>query len=106
MIPLRKFIVTFPSLLLLTFSLRAMATQVSESGFDLTPLTEEEIKERASELPPLSQDVLFHEGTERAFTGSTVNGYNHDNHETGIYVSAIGGLPLFHSDHKFNSGHK
>ena len=43
-------------------------------------------------------------GTERAFTGKTVNGYGHDNKEDGVYVSAVGGLPLFDSKAKFDSG--
>jgi len=33
-----------------------------------------------------------------------VNGYSHDNKEDGVYVSAVGGLPLFDSKAKFNSG--
>ena len=43
-------------------------------------------------------------GTERAFTGKTVNGYNHDNKQQGLYLSAVGNLPLFSSDTKFESG--
>ena len=43
-------------------------------------------------------------GTERAFTGKTVNGYGHDNKEDGVYVSAVSGLPLFDSKAKFDSG--
>lgn len=43
-------------------------------------------------------------GTERAFTGKTVNGYGHDSKATGTYVSAIGGLPLFTSDTKVGEG--
>lgn len=31
-------------------------------------------------------------------------GYPHDNKKQGMYVSAIGGLPLFSSDTKFDSG--
>ena len=31
-------------------------------------------------------------------------GYPHDNKKQGVYVSAIGGLPLFSSDTKFDSG--
>lgn len=36
--------------------------------------------------------------------GKTTNGYSHDNKQRGVYVSALGGLPLFSSDTKFNSG--
>lgn len=43
-------------------------------------------------------------GTERAFTGKTVNGYSHDNKQQGLYLSAVGNLPLFSSDTKFESG--
>ena len=43
-------------------------------------------------------------GTERAFTGKTVNGYSHDNKQKGLYLSAVGNLPLFSSDTKFESG--
>lgn len=50
------------------------------------------------------RDVALHHGTERAFSGKTINGYSHDNKERGVYVSAVGGLPLFSSDTKFESG--
>lgn len=48
--------------------------------------------------------VAIGSGTERAFTGETVNGYPHDNKQAGLYVAAIGGLPLFSSETKFDSG--
>ena len=47
---------------------------------------------------------MFQGATERSFTGETTNGYPHDNKEDGVYVSAVGGLPLFDSKTKFNSG--
>ena len=57
---------------------------------------------------PLSCSVIRRiavgSGTERAFTGETVNGYPHDNKKAGLYVAAIGGLPLFSSETKFDSG--
>jgi peptide-methionine (R)-S-oxide reductase len=34
----------------------------------------------------------------------TINGYSHDNKQKGTYVCAVGGLPLFASDTKFDSG--
>lgn len=48
--------------------------------------------------------VTLEQGTERAFTGKTADGLPWDNKAKGTYVSAIGGLPLFKSDTKFNSG--
>lgn len=41
--------------------------------------------------------MTLEHGTERAFTGKTVNGYTHDNKQRGTYVCALGGLPLFSS---------
>jgi len=48
--------------------------------------------------------VTLEQGTERAFSGKTADGLSWDNKGKGTYVSAIGGLPLFKSDTKFNSG--
>jgi peptide-methionine (R)-S-oxide reductase len=44
-------------------------------------------------------DVLRQGGTERAFTSAY-----HDNHESGVYQCAGCELPLFSSEHKFDSG--
>lgn len=78
--------------------------RVSKLGYDLTPMKPEEIKKEAEALNDLQKNVTLKAGTERAFTGKTVNGYVHDNKKRGVYVSAIGGLPLFHSDTKYDSG--
>ncbi len=51
------------------------------------------------ELTPEQYRVLREKGTERAFT-SDLN----SNKDMGKYVCAACGLPLFHSDHKFDSG--
>jgi len=50
-------------------------------------------------LTPEQFYVLRRQGTERAFTG-----LYWDNHAQGIYVCAGCGLPLFSSQHKFDSG--
>lgn len=54
--------------------------------------------------PPPPRYVTLEQGTERAFAGKTADGLPWDNKGKGTYVSAIGGLPLFKSDTKFNSG--
>lgn len=51
------------------------------------------------ELSPLAYRVLRHEDTERAFTNPL-----HENHQPGLYHCAGCDLPLFSSDHKFDSG--
>ncbi|PNW85637.1 hypothetical protein CHLRE_03g195850v5 [Chlamydomonas reinhardtii] len=78
--------------------------KVSRAGYDVTPLTAEERQRAAEGLTDFQKYVTLEHGTERAFTGKTVNGYTHDNKQRGTYVCALGGLPLFSSDTKFNSG--
>ncbi len=50
-------------------------------------------------LAPDAYRVLRHEDTERAFTSSL-----HDNKTAGIYYCAGCNLPLFSSEHKYDSG--
>jgi peptide-methionine (R)-S-oxide reductase len=50
-------------------------------------------------LSSLAYRVLRHEDTERAFANPL-----HENHQTGIYYCAGCDLPLFSSEHKFDSG--
>jgi peptide-methionine (R)-S-oxide reductase len=50
-------------------------------------------------LSPLAYRVLRHEDTERAFANPL-----HENHQAGIYCCAGCDLPLFSSEHKFDSG--
>jgi peptide methionine sulfoxide reductase msrA/msrB len=71
----------------------------SKLGYDLTPLTKERIAELAKPLSPLAREVLLEAGTERAGT-SELN----KEKRKGVYVCAIGGLPLFRSEDKFESG--
>jgi methionine-R-sulfoxide reductase len=78
--------------------------KISSSGFDITPLTPEELKKYSAGLTSFQKEVAFKAGTERAFTGKTIDGSSHDNKRKGIYVGSVGGLPLFSSDTKYNSG--
>jgi peptide-methionine (R)-S-oxide reductase len=50
-------------------------------------------------LTPEQYRVTRQQGTERACTGAF-----HDQHEPGTYFCVCCGLPLFSSDHKFDSG--
>jgi peptide methionine sulfoxide reductase MsrB len=80
------------------------AAKISASGYDITPMTRERREQAAASLPAQTRNVALQAGTERAFTGKTVDGTPHDSKRKGVYVSAVGGLPLFSSDTKFDSG--
>ena len=71
----------------------------SRSGHDLRPLSPERIAEIVKTLPPEAVEVTQRAGTERAGTSPLLK-----NKEKGVYVSVVGGLPLFRSEAKFESG--
>lgn len=71
----------------------------STSGYDVTPLAKEEISLLAEDLTPEQFQITQKAGTEPAFCGTLL-----DNKKEGMYVCVVCGLPLFKSDHKFNSG--
>jgi peptide methionine sulfoxide reductase msrA/msrB len=71
----------------------------SKAGYDLTPLTKAEIAEIVKTLTPDQVRVTQQGGTEPAFCGRLEH-----HKEPGIYVSVVGGLPLFKSTAKFDSG--
>jgi methionine-R-sulfoxide reductase len=71
----------------------------SRSGYDLTPLTEQQIAAICKTLTPEQVRVTQDAATQPAFCGGLEN-----NHEDGIYVCIVGGLPLFRSSAKFDSG--
>lgn len=70
----------------------------SASGYDVSSLTVDDSAWR-ERLTDQQYHVLREAGTEPPFTGEY-----HDHHEEGLYVCAAGGLPLFSSDDKFDSG--
>jgi peptide-methionine (R)-S-oxide reductase len=63
---------------------------------DKTKKSEEEWKKQ---LSPEQYRVTRKKATERPFTGEY-----HDCKKDGMYVCICCGTPLFHSDHKFDSG--
>lgn len=73
--------------------------EYSESGYDITPISDEKREQLAQDLDSEAYRVLLEHGTEPAFCGNLT-----DNKEAGIYACRLCGLPLFSSDSKFNSG--
>jgi peptide methionine sulfoxide reductase msrA/msrB len=71
----------------------------SAAGYDITPLTKARIAEIAKTLTPEQERVTLHADTERPFCTAM-----HKNKGAGTYVSVVGGLPLFKSTGKFDSG--
>ena len=71
----------------------------SGSGYDLTPLTDDQIEGLAKDLNEEERRILLDHGTEPAFCGTLL-----DNKMDGTYACRLCGLPLFSSKHKFNSG--
>lgn len=71
----------------------------SASLFDITPLPRERVAELASKLDPEAYRITQKAGTEAPFCGTLL-----DNKKDGFYACVVCGLPLFSSEHKFNSG--
>ena len=74
-------------------------TMYSQSGHNITPMSESQIQERAKDLTPEQARVILRSGTEQAFCGNLV-----DNNLDGVYICRLCDLPLFKSDSKFKSG--
>lgn len=73
--------------------------KVSESGYDITPLAPQRVAELAAKLDPEAYRVTQRADTERPYCGTLL-----DNKKDGVYTCVVCGLPLFASEHKFNSG--
>ncbi|WP_148864205.1 peptide-methionine (R)-S-oxide reductase MsrB [Marinobacter fonticola] len=71
----------------------------SEAGYDLTPLSKAEIDKRAAGLSEDERRILLDHGTEQPFCGTLL-----DNKQSGAYHCRLCELPLFSSEHKFDSG--
>ena len=73
--------------------------ELSESGYNITPIDAETRERLARDLDGEAYRVLLEHGTEPAFCGNLT-----DNKEDGVYACRLCGLPLFSSGSKFNSG--
>lgn len=71
----------------------------SRSGYDITHLSNERVKELAGKLDEETYKITQKAGTEAPFCGTLL-----DNKKEGTYVCVVCGLPLYSSEHKFNSG--
>lgn len=69
------------------------------TSFDLTPPTDAQRRELTAALSDEERRVLLNHGTEAPFCGVFL-----DNKKDGIYTCRFCGLPLFHSNAKFDSG--
>ncbi|MBK9374814.1 MAG: bifunctional methionine sulfoxide reductase B/A protein [Holophagales bacterium] len=78
---------------------KAMKTTLSKSGYDVTPLPKDEVARLAAKLDPEAYRITQRSGTEPAFCGNLL-----DNKKDGVYACVVCGLPLFSSEHKFDSG--
>jgi peptide methionine sulfoxide reductase msrA/msrB len=76
-----------------------MKPRYSKSGYDVTPLSAERVAELAAKLSPEAYKITQKAGTEAPFCGTLL-----DNKKDGVYTCVVCGLPLFSSEHKFNSG--
>ena len=71
----------------------------SRSGYEITPLTDEEKKPLIAKLDAETKRITQRAGTERPFCGTLL-----DNKKDGFYACVVCGLPLFGSEHKYTSG--
>ncbi len=72
---------------------------ISDSGYDITKLSDDIRKRLAEKLTREEFHILLEHGTEAPFCGTLL-----DNKEVGTYACKLCGLPLFHSKSKFTSG--
>ena len=76
-----------------------LSPKISESGYDITPISKEVVERLAAQLTDEERHILLDHGTEPPFCGTLL-----DNKQEGVYACRLCGLPLFTSKYKFNSG--
>jgi len=74
-------------------------SDVSETTFDLTPPTDDQLASLEADLSPEEHHVLLEHGTERPFCGVFLQ-----EKRPGTYTCRLCGLPLFKGGEKFESG--
>ncbi len=80
-------------------AMKSMKPKYSKSGHDITPLPRDQVEKLAAKLDPEAYRITQKAGTEPPFCGTLL-----DNKKEGVYACVVCGLPLFSSEHKFNSG--
>lgn len=82
-----------------TLMSNSTSSNISNTGYDITRLSDERIQELAADLNEEERRVILNQGTEPAFCGNLT-----DNKKEGTYICRLCDLPLFKSDAKFTSG--
>jgi peptide methionine sulfoxide reductase msrA/msrB len=77
----------------------AMKPRYSKSLYDITPLPPEEVARLAAKLSPEARRITQGAGTETPFCGGLLKEKG-----SGTFACVVCGLPLFRSEHKFESG--
>ena len=80
-------------------TVQKMKPKLSNSYYDITPLSREQVQKLAARLSSEAFQITQKAGTEPAHCGNLL-----DNKKTGSYYCVVCGLPLFNSTHKFTSG--
>ena len=76
-----------------------MDEHLSESGYDVTPLSKDAVERLAKDLNEEEYRIMLDHGTEPPFCGTLL-----EHKLDGVYACRLCGLPLFDSQKKFNSG--
>jgi len=79
--------------------IESTSPHLSASGYDLTPLSKEEVAKRCEKLTPEQIRITQDQGTEPPMCGTLL-----DNKREGTYTCVVCDLPLFSSKTKFHSG--
>ncbi|HEV7644195.1 MAG TPA: peptide-methionine (R)-S-oxide reductase MsrB [Pyrinomonadaceae bacterium] len=82
----------------MTLDTRTTGKEVSDSGYDIMPISDDVRQNLAADLTEEQREILLNQGTEAPFCGNLT-----DTEDDGVYACRLCGLPLFRSDNKFHS---